>query len=402
MCGLKIDISLLRTRVEENTDAMVKFLRDLIALPSMSGKEQAVAQRIKQEMDAVGFDETFFDDYGSVIGRIGSSSPLILYDGHIDTVGVADPAAWDFDPFKGKVEDGYVWGRGASDNKAAPVVQVYGAKILKELAGDKLPCTIFVVGSVQEEACDGLALGYLIETTFHKKIDCVVLGECTGCNIYRGHRGRMDIIVSTRGISAHASDPTRGNNAVYKMVPIIKEIKALNERLKTDAFLGKGTVAVTKIECDTDSVNCVPYGCRIYLDRRLTAGEDKALAIRQIRELPSANEADVGILRFAQPSYTGKVIEAEKYFPTWVLPEDHPIVQSAADTYRALFAKHPYIGKWEFSTNGVTTMGRLGIPTIGFGPSKERFAHSNQDKCSIADLKTACAFYAAFPLFAGF
>ncbi len=398
---MNTDIMKIRQMVKDCSEEMIAFFRDLIALPSPSGQEEKVAKRIQQEMLKTGFDEAVIDDYGSVIGRMGKGSPVLLYDGHIDTVGVKDPAAWSFDPFKGKVEDGWVWGRGASDNKAATVVQIYGMKILRELLGGRLPCTVYVVGSAQEEACDGLALGHVIENTLHGKVDFVVLGECTGCAIYRGHRGRMEIRVTTRGRSCHASAPERGENAVYKMAPVIREIADLNERLADDAFLGKGTIAVTHVECDTDSLNCVPYACRVYLDRRLTIGEDRDLAVRQVAELPSAiaAKAEVEVLRFDDPAWTGKVIETEKYYPTWALPESHSLVQSAARTYEELFNGKPLIDKWTFSTNGISSMGRLGIPTIGFGPSEERFAHTSEDRCSIKDLETACAFYAALPLF---
>ena len=395
------DLSFIQAKVDEITEEMVTFFRELIALPSNSGEEGAVAERVKKEMDRLGFEETRIDDFGSIIGRMGNGKPRLLYDGHIDTVDVADPDSWDFDPYKGKIDNGYIWGRGASDNKAAPVVQIYGLRVLKELLGGELPCTVYVVGSVQEEACDGLALGHAIKNSLENRVDLVVLGECTACRIYRGHRGRVELMVSTTGVSCHASAPERGENAVYKMAGIIRDIEKLNTRLRVDPFLGKGTIAVTSIECDTDSLNCVPYGCRIYIDRRLTMGEDRDLAVRQIKELPSMDSAEVEILRFRNPSYTGKTIETEKYYPTWVLPEDSPEVQNARECYRHLFGEEPEIGRWIFSTNGVSSMGQLGIPTIGFGPSEEEFAHTNQDKCSVEDLKKACAFYAAFPLFAG-
>jgi putative selenium metabolism hydrolase len=378
---------------------MIAFLSDLIAIPSTSGNEQKVAERILGEMKKIGFHEAHIDDYGSVIGRMGEGKPCLLYDGHIDTVDVADPSSWDFDPYKGRIEGGFIWGRGASDNKAAPVVQIYGLKILGEITGDNIPAAVYVVGSVQEEACDGLALGHVIRRLGPGKIDGVVLGECTGCKIYRGHRGRMEILVSTSGVSAHASAPERGDNAIYRMAGIIREIENLNHSLKDDPFLGKGSIAVTKIECDTDSINCIPYGCRIYIDRRLTVGEDKESALREIRSLPSAKKASVKILHFNDPSYTGMAIEQEKYYPTWVLSEDHALVQNAMQAYKSLFEKDPQIGRWTFSTNGVSSMGELGVPTIGFGPSLEEYAHSNKDRCSIEDLETACAFYAALPLF---
>ncbi|MBN1901559.1 YgeY family selenium metabolism-linked hydrolase [Candidatus Sumerlaeota bacterium] len=392
---------MIRNLVKENSQSMTNFLRDLIAIPSTSGNERQVAQRILLEMENLGFDEAYIDDYGSVIGRMGRGKPCLLYDGHIDTVDVADPSSWDFDPYRGKIQEGYIWGRGASDNKAAPVVQIYGLKILKEISGEAFPATVYVVGSVQEEACDGLALGHVIRQRGSDIIDGVVLGECTGCKIYRGHRGRMEIMVSTSGVSAHASAPERGENAIYNMAGVIREIEELNHRLKDDPFLGKGSIAVTKIECDTDSINCIPYGCRIYIDRRLTVGEDRESALREIRSLSSAKKADVKILRFNDPSYTGLALEQEKYYPTWVLPEDHALVHNAVKAYKNLFGTDPQIGRWTFSTNGVSSMGELGVPTIGFGPSLEEYAHSNQDRCSVEDLETACSFYAALPLMWG-
>ena len=396
---MKIDVDVLKRKVEENTDNMVKFLRDLVALPSSSSEEKEVALRIKKEMEDCGFDEVFIDDYGSVIGRMGSGKPRILYDGHIDTVDVGDPSKWDFDPFKGKLENGFVWGRGASDNKAAPVVQIYGMKILREMIGDQIPGTVFVVGTVQEESCDGLALEQVIQNDRGGDIDCVGLGECTNCGIYRGHRGRIELALTTSGVSSHASAPERGENAIYKMSAIVKEIEQLNERLKKDEFLGKGTVAVTKIKSVSDSLNCVPYSCQVHIDRRLTEGETREIAIKEITDLPSFKDAKVEVLEFSDPSYTGKTLTTEKYYPSWTLPEDHAVVQSAANAYRNIFEENPVIDKWTFSTNGVSSMGKLGIPTIGFGPSEERFAHTTEDKCSVEHLKKACMFYAGLSLF---
>jgi acetylornithine deacetylase/succinyl-diaminopimelate desuccinylase-like protein len=88
----------------------------------------------------------------------------------------------------------------------------------------------------------------------------------------------------------------------------------------------------------------------------------------------------------------------EKYYPTWKLEEHHPLVRSGIETYRALFGKNPVVDKWTFSTNGVATMGIMGVPTIGFGPGEEDNAHSAQERVPIAHLVTATQFYAAFPL----
>jgi putative selenium metabolism hydrolase len=387
----------LLVRAERNN--VIAFLRDLIAIPSPSTHEKAVVERIVREMQSIGFDDVLIDDFGNVIGRVGDRGKRIVFDSHVDTVGVEDRSRWGFDPYIGKIEGGYVWGRGASDNKAGVAVQVYAVKILRSVFDGDFPFTLHVIGSVQEEDCDGLALGLALKHSI-PVADAVILGECTNCCIYRGHRGRMEIVVRTKGSSAHASSPLRGRNAIYAMAPIMRDIERLDARLPRDSFFGKGTIAVTRIESLSESLNSVPYECRIFVDRRLTRGEDRELAMRQIAALPSVKRhAAVELLRYASPSWRGTVVEHEKYFPTWALDTHHPLLKTAKATYLALFSKPPRVGKWTFSTNGVASMGELGIPTIGFGPGEERFSHSMEDRVSIEHLEIATAFYAAFPLF---
>ena len=76
--------------------------------------------------------------------------------------------------------------------------------------------------------------------------------------------------------------PHKGDNAVYKMARVIAEIEKLNERLKGDAFLGKGTIAVSYVDCKTPSMCAVPDHAYIHLDRRLTAGDTRASALREV------------------------------------------------------------------------------------------------------------------------
>jgi len=388
----------VRQKAEKYRNDCVQFLRDLIRLPSESCKEGQVAARIVEEMKKLGFDKAWTDDYGNVIGQIGTGPIRVVYDGHIDTVGIGNPESWPHDPYQGKVENGVIYGRGASDNKAAPATQVYGAKVFKDLGRNLDKFSIFVVGSVQEEDCDGLGLRYALENSI-KNVNYVCMGECTDLNIYRGHRGRMEINVVSKGRSCHGSAPERGDNAIYKMMHLVGDIEKLNERLITDPFLGKGTCAVTHISCETPSLCAVPDGCRIHIDRRLTHGENKDLAVRQIQELPSfdAKAMRVEVLTYDTPSYKNKSLKTEKYFPTWVLPEDHPLVQAGAHAAETAMGRRTGISKWVFSTNGIASMGQLGIPTIGFGPAREEDAHSITDKVKIDDLVHSIAFYAALP-----
>jgi putative selenium metabolism hydrolase len=378
---------------------MVTFLRDLIAIPSESCQEEGVIQRIKAEMEKVGFDEVIIDPMGNVLGRVGSGPRIIAMDAHIDTVGVGSLQEWEFDPYQGKLENGIIYGRGASDQTAAMASMVYAGKAIKELGlGEEF--TVWMVGSVQEEDCDGLCWQYIINEVGLKP-EMVIITEPTNLNIYRGHRGRMEIRVTTRGVSCHGSAPERGVNAVTKMAPIIQGIDALNARLKDDPFLGKGTICVSYIDCATPSLCAVPDKCEIHLDRRLTAGEDKELAVRQVKEIceeVGVPDAEVWILNYAVPSYTGLVYPIEKYYPTWVLPEDHAGVTASVEAFRALFGQEPKVDKWTFSTNGVSVMGLHGIPCVGFGPANEVYAHTVQDQVPVEHLVKAAEFYTLFPV----
>lgn len=374
---------------------IVAFLRAMIAIPAESGHEGDRCKRVRQEYERLGFDEVFFDGLGNVVARIGKGPLRILMDGHIDCVGVGDPKAWAHDPFQGKFEDGKIWGRGAVDELPAIACMAYGAKILGE-RGVPDDVTIYLTASVMEESCDGYCLLHLIEKESIRP-DVVVLGEPTDLNVYRGHRGRLEASITTWGKSAHAAQCGLGVNAVYKIAPLISDIEALNDRLPYDDFLGKGSVVVSFIECTSPSLNAVPDSARIYIDRRLTAGESLESAMQELRSLPHLGDAEVKLLLYDEASWRGERAQQEKYYPSWVLREDHPLVQGVARAVKAVLDKPPTISRWWFSTNGVASMGRLGIPTVGFAPGLEDLAHTTQEWVAVEDLLRATAVYSLIP-----
>lgn len=382
---------------EKYREDIVKFMSKLIKARSYSGEEKEVIQVIKEEMEKVGFDEVKIDGLGNILGRIGNGKHVIAMDAHIDTVEVGNPDLWEKDPFSGDWDDEWVYGRGASDQKAGMCSMVYGMKILKELnLLDDF--TVYVTGTVMEEDCDGLCWRYIVEED-KLKPDFVVITEPTSLNVYRGHRGRIEFRIKTVGLSAHASAPERGDNAIYKMAKIINEIEKLNDNLHYDPFLGKGTIVVSQIFFKSPSHNAVPDECVIHIDRRLTAGETKESAFEEIREIfkKTGIDAEIVELTYSKPAYTGIEYPVEKYFPTWVLEEDSDVVQAAKEAYIKTFGSDPLIDKWTFSTNGIATAGVYGIPTVGFGPGDEKFAHAPNEKVRIEHLVKAAAFYANFP-----
>lgn len=376
---------------------IVAFLREMIAIPAESLCEGPRCQRVREEYERLGLDEVFFDSLGNVVARIGNGPLKILMDGHIDCVGVGDPAAWAYDPFQGKHEGGKVYGRGAVDELPAVACMAYAAKLLKE-RGVPDAVTVYLLASVMEEDCDGYCLLHLIEEE-RVRPHVVILGEPTDLNVYRGHRGRVEITIATKGVSAHAAHSERGVNALYKIAPIISDIEALNERLPDDPFLGKGSVVVSSVECTTPSLNAVPDSARIYLDRRMTAGETVGDAMAELRSLPHLGDASIEILDYGATSWRGAKARQQKYFPTWVLPADHHLVLGVADAVNAVLGRRPAISRWSFSTNGVASMGRLGIPTVGFAPGLEELAHTTEEWVAVDDLVRATAVYSLVPAF---
>lgn len=396
---MNIPFKKILERAEYYKKDMTNFLRDMIRIPSESCDEELVVLRIKEEMEKVGFDRIDIDPMGNILGYIGTGAHLIAMDAHIDTVGVGEIKNWDMDPYEGAlIDEEIIYGRGGSDQEGGMASMVYAAKIIKDLdlAGDY---TMLVTGTVQEEDCDGLCWQYIVQESKIKP-EFVVITEPTSLNVYRGHRGRMEIKVSVSGISCHGSAPERGDNAIYKMAPILLELQELHPKLLHNDFLGKGTLTVSEIFYSSPSRCAVADGCHISIDRRLTDGETFESALEEIRNLESVKKSNaiVEMYTYERPAYTGLVYPTESYFPTWVLPEEHIACQSTVNAFTGLFGKAPKVDKWTFSTNAVSIMGRYGIPCIGFGPGAEVEAHAPNEKTWASELVKASAVYATIPL----
>ena len=381
-------------KAKQLEDYTSKNLSGLIKQKSLSTQEEGVANELKRQMVDAGFDEVFIDGLGNVIGRIGNGKKIIAIDGHIDTVDIGNLSNWHFEPLDGEIKDGYVHGRGTVDQKGGPAAFVTAGKILKEI-GLPEDVTVYFVGSVMEEDCDGLCWKYIVEEDKIKP-DCVVITEPTNMNIYRGHRGRMEIEVSFFGVSAHGSAPERGKNAIYMASKAALEIEKLNEKLAYDPFLGKGSVTLSEFVSSSPSLCAVADFAKIHLDRRLTWGEDKELAVKQVEEIVKDMNAKVEVLDYKEKGFTGLEYGMEKYYPTWKLEEDHPLVETGVKAFTELFNEKPVVDKWTFSTNGVVINGIYKIPVIGFGPGNEVLAHAPDEKVPVEHLTKAAAFYAHF------
>ena len=432
---MALDYEAIKKAAEGYKADMVRFLRAMISHPSESCEEKEVVACIKAEMEKLGYDKVEVDGLGNIIGWIGDGEKIIAIDSHIDTVGIGNRENWSADPYEGYETDEIIYGRGGSDQEGGMASAVYSGKIMKDLGLIPAGYKLMIVGSVQEEDCDGMCWQYIVNKDGIRP-EFVISTEPTDGGIYRGHRGRMEIRVDVKGISCHGSAPERGDNAIYKMADILQEIRQLNnngcsesteikglvkmldpkynpEHYEDARFLGRGTCTVSQIYFTSPSRCAVADSCSISVDRRMTAGETWESCLQEIRDLPAVKkygeDVQVSMYMYDRPSWTGEVYETEAYFPTWINRESAAHVKALVDAHKALFGKErigapssmstregrPLTDKWTFSTNGVAIQGRYGIPCVGFGPGAESQAHAPNEITWKQDLVTCAALYTA-------
>jgi len=388
-------IDTIQSRVNSQRDDIIQFLRELCAIPSMNSEIRAVGERAEAEMRKLGFKDVWWDQMGNVVGVIGDGPLQLLYDSHIDTVGIGNPDEWQWDPFQGKIEDGILYARGACDEKGSTPGMIYGLALAQEL-GLLDGITAYYFGNM-EEWNDGSAPHALVEVEGVKP-DFVVIGEPTCMQVYRGQKGRVEFEIRATGRSSHAASNHLGDNAIYKLTPIINAIQELEPQFINDPFLGEGRITVTDMHVRTPSINAVPDEALIYIDRRLTFGETPEAELERLRRLVGErDDISVSILRYDEPSYTGFRFPLDKIYPAWALPEDHPLVEAGQRTGELLWGSMPPSHKWNFSTNGIYWAGKAGIPSIGFGPGDENHAHTVLDQVSLDDVVRATEWYALLP-----
>ena len=432
---MALDYEAIKKAAEGYKADMVRFLRAMISHPSESCEEKEVVACIKAEMEKLGYDKVEVDGLGNVIGWIGEGEKIIAIDSHIDTVGIGNRENWTADPYEGYETDEIIYGRGGSDQEGGMASAVYSAKIMKDLGLIPAGYKLMIVGSVQEEDCDGMCWQYIVNKDGIRP-EFVISTEPTDGGIYRGHRGRMEIRVDVHGVSCHGSAPERGDNAIYKMADILQEIRQLNnngcsestaikglvkmldpkynpEHYEDARFLGRGTCTVSQIYFTSPSRCAVADSCSISVDRRMTAGETWESCLQEIRDLPAVKkygeDVQVSMYMYDRPSWTGEVYETEAYFPTWINRESAAHVKALVDAHKAMFGEErigapsamstregrPLTDKWTFSTNGVAIQGRYGIPCVGFGPGAESQAHAPNEITWKQDLVTCAAMYTA-------
>jgi len=384
---------------EPTFDRAVEFAAALIRVPSLSGEEGAVAGRIVQEMQALGFDEARVDRAGNVIGRVRGrgDAPPVMLSSHMDVVDTGGPAWWEHDPCAGTVADGCLHGRGAMDLKGPLALQLYAAAsfVRARPAGDLL-----VVCSVYEEK-GGWGMMHLMDSG-EVRPGAVVLGEATGLDLCTGHRGHAELAVEIHGRAAHASAPEHGRNPNLVLPHVLLALRELSEAQPRHPVLGRATLTPTVVESWPRSGNVIPERVRVTLDLRVLPGWEEAATLEEIRarlaaRVPPVEEVRVEVLpgRARFRAWTGYEEENSNFTPGFLMPDDHPVVQAAAGALREATGRAPAIRPWKFGTDGGHTCGTHGIPTIGYAPGAEALAHTTRERLELAQARTAFDAYPA-------
>ena len=372
-----------------------RFLQRLVGTPSPPGQEADLARIVLEAMQNLGFRQPHIDDVGNVIGWLGpEDGPVLLIDSHMDTASVGDPAAWEMDPFGAEIAGDKLYGLGSVDAKGPLAAMLYGLGLLADKQAS-LPGRVLVVVVVQEEPAEGLALR---ESLHHLGVTpgWALIAKPTDMRLVRGHRGRVELRLSTFGRTAHSAMPEQGENALYAAARLVFGIELLGMGLMSDPVLGKGTIAITRFNSLSSSRNAIPDRCDLVIDRRLTLGETTSRVLAELDALIQREgvRAEVKIAHYQQRTYTGYKLAADAYFPAWLLPEDHALLLQALASVERHMGRKPEIGIWRFSSDGVYTMGLAGIPTIGFGPGRSLLSHAPNEYILLSDLHRCIPVYA--------
>lgn len=396
--------------VRARHDDLIAFTQQLVRTPSLSGQEGDVAELVRGRLESFGLSEVWTDEVGNVIAvlRGQGGGPDILLNGHMDVVPEGRRENWAFDPYAAQIDaQGRMHGRGTADMKGGLAVLVYTMKLFKELSdsGLTLPGDLIFSAVVSEEPAEMLGMGHLCDSTLPGKgltFDLCLQAEPTNGQLNLGHRGKVELVVTTRGKSVHSSRPWQGINALEKMMPVLDHVfNEMNPNLPGHPILGKCSVTVTNLICRPGTMSIVPDECEISVDRRYLPGQSLDELVAEFDELLNELTEDdpdfrgsVRVRTNLETAYTGVQKEVAKHHPAWIMPEDHPMVLQAQSALQGV-GQAGVLGYFTGGTDGGYPAGLMGIPTIGFSHADESLAHTETEHLALEALLRDAEGYAA-------
>ncbi len=336
----------------------IKMLEKALRLYTPSLSEKPLVEFLADKCDDLGFENIRVDEVGNLIATKGSGSPKILLCGHMDTV-----------PGKIKVrnENGYIYGRGASDAKAPLMSMLLAAASVQNNNG-----TVVFAAVVDEE---GNATGIKSLVKQKLDIDYAIFGEPSSIkNITIAYKGRIAINLKINvGDSAHASAPWLAKNAIeesYVFTTAIKKTLEGNQEGKPKSMML--TVALTEIKGGT-SHNVTAVECDAIMDIRIPVdmnckmvGEKIATTVQEVAKKQGVN-AFYSILDETEP------FEA---------PHSSPLVRALTLGILDVEKTRPQLIR-KTGTGDMNIIGNsLNIPVVTYGPGDPHASHTIDEHVS--------------------
>jgi putative selenium metabolism hydrolase len=367
---------------------MVATCRELVRIPSESHQEREVAETLAERLREIGYDRVETDEHHNVVAWLEGKAerPSVILNGHTDHV---PPQAMK-DPFSAALVDASRWGeegmaiygRGTMDMKCNVVAAAYAGAAIKR-AGIHLEGTYILTADVAEEIDSADGMPYILGRGITG--DYGVSLESTRLQPYLGHRGKVEFELTVRGRTSHSSNPSEGDNAIHRAARLIDTLAALGP-FGTHPLLGEGSLAILDISAGPGhGYAVVPDRCTIRIDRRFVPGETPESCRHELEEAVAA-------LQHQDPSFHCEIEQVNLYPMMWIEP-NHPLVKAVAAARVAALGEPVELGGWLFGVNA-TWMGEAGIPTVGFGPGDERYAHTPEEHILVSDLVSAAQVYA--------
>ena len=373
--------SILKSMKEGLAGELTDFAVRLIKTPTPSGQEQAAADLVAAEMERLRFDRVVRDEAGNVVGVLfgRESAPALLLQSHLDTV----PAAADSRP-DGTVEEGRLYGRGASDCKGGLAAQVYAGALLKR---SLLPLqgTLVVAATVAEE--NGMSHGTrtLLSRTLPAlglKPQYAILGEPTGLALYYGHDGWMEVDVTVAGANPF-------------------QVRDAAEAILADFSCGRnGGDAQLSIEAPSYHAVRGVQRAVLHMTRRMGESENSETVMGQLRRdaTQAAHPSSSVAVEMAVPEresrlYNGTRMVSRRVTHAWSIDPYSPLIQRSRESLAAAQGG-VRVGKWKLGRLGMGTAGgvfvnEFRIPCIGYGPGSEDLAHAANESVEISALQEA-------------
>lgn len=373
-------------------DEIVALASRLISIPSTSGEERAVIAEVVRWCSSIGlrFDVLESDpDRPNVVITLGdpAAGPLVVMNGHLDTVPVSDLLAWKTGPYDPTVSDDgkKLIGRGASDMKSSVAVMLHVLDVLKDVP---------LQGSLQahvvsdEETGGDLGTKFLLEEIAAGRLprpDYCLIGEKSDLKVRNAERGLLAVDVTCLGRASHtAAARVTGVNAIAKAA---KAILALEKDIdRYHPAVGKPVISVNEIQAGV-AHNVVPGECTFSIDRRLIPGETRESVLAEIvATLDDVANADPAF------RYELDVDPRNDHIPANITEASSPIVQALQASIRKVTGEEPeYFVAWAGATDG-RFYRQARIDTVGYGPGGEN-AHGANEAVQIDDLVAQARVY---------